>query len=129
MQLENLIKRNILPGLEDYFFSNEIKLPVCLANPKTSLAMQFQATCYTAKIPGTQGSVYNLAWSIACFKKLQTDCLVIDASVLVGLEQFLQNNQIRISVTHIVIIGAEPNQLSKESFDYKHLHTLASQHV
>jgi hypothetical protein len=85
-----MVSDYVSTDLQKYFQAHTIVRPVCLSDPDSELALVFQATCYKLHIPGSHGTIYNLAWTQKFFTLLEPDCLVIDFSIIAGLNSYLE---------------------------------------
>jgi len=107
MSIHDIVRDYTSTDLQNYFQTHAIERPVCLPDPDSELDLLFQATCYTLHIPGSHGTIYNLAWTQKFFTLLEPDCLVIDVSIVAGFNKYLEKRGERLTCTHLICIGAE----------------------
>ena len=127
VQFTNLLQEAQVDELLTYFKVNQIKIPVCLADLNSDLDLNFQATCRQAGLPGTLGSVYSLAWTQACFQKLQSDCLILEQTLEVAFCTYLQKKDKTLTIPHLVLIGdtpTEPANLTSATIIHSHFQSI-----
>lgn len=132
VRLTHILDTYTFTELRHHLAAQHITLPVCLADPQTDLALFFQTTCYDLKIPGSLGTIYNLAWTHRFFSTLKADCLVIDQSILTAFTSYLTSKQKNVAVTHLISIGNNPAETTvspNDSIQYIHHHHLKMPHV